>query len=180
MPNAKGSIMVADFPRYNAKLKYSACVKDIETVKETIKCIRNVKATVGAAPSKKVKLYVKTENKKPVKNGSVYIEKLAGVSEVCFIVDKKELSEKVISQIVSGMEIYIPMGELVDMSKEIERINKELKIIEAEIARASGKLSNNGFLDKAPKALVEAERAKLNVHLDTREKLKKQLKELES
>ncbi len=180
IPNVKGSIMVTDFPRYNAKLKYSAYVKDIETVKETIKCIRNVKATVGAAPSKKVKLYVKTENKKPIKNGSVYIEKLAGVSEVCFISDKKELSEKVISQIVCGMEIYIPLGELVDMSKEIDRIKKELQSVENEIARASGKLSNNGFLDKAPKTLVEAERAKLNVHLDTREKLKKQLKELQT
>ncbi len=179
MPNADGSIMVKDFPRYNPKLKYSACVKDTEIVKEIIKCIRNVKATVGAAPSKKVKLYVKTENKKPIKNGSVYIEKLAGVSEVSFILDKKELTEKVISQVVLGMEIYIPMGELVDMSKEIERIKKELQTIETEIARASGKLSNNGFLEKAPKALVEAERAKLNAHLDTREKLKIQLKELQ-
>ena len=175
-----GSIMVAEFPRYNSRLKYASCVKDTDVVKEVIKTIRNIKATVGAAPSKKVKLFVKTEDKKAVKNGSVYIEKLAGVSEVIFIEDKKDLTEKVIAQVVSGMEIYLPMGELVDMEKEIERIKGELRTIEKEIARASGKLSNNGFLDKAPKALVEAERAKLNQHLDTREKLKAQLLELDS
>ena len=175
-----GSIMVTEFPRYNSRLKYASCVKDTEVVKEVIKSIRNIKATVGAAPSKKVKLFVKTEDKKAIKNGSVYIEKLAGVSEVIFIEDKKELTEKVIAGVVSGMEIYLPMGELVDMEKEIARIEGELKTIEKEIARASGKLSNNGFLDKAPKALVEAERAKLNNHLDTREKLKAQLLELKA
>ncbi len=180
IPNVNGSIMVSEFPRYNSKFKYTSCVKDVETVKEIIKCIRNVKATVGAAPSKRVKLFVKAENKKAIKNGSVYIEKLAGISEVVFIADKKDLSEKVVSQIVSGIELFIPMGELVDLEKEIERIKKELQTIETEISRASGKLTNKGFLDKAPKNLVEAERDKLNKHIDTREKLKLQLRELQS
>ncbi len=180
MPNNDGSIMVADFPRYNSRLKYAACVKDVEVVKEVIKSIRNIKVTVGAAPSKKVKLYVKTDDKRALKNGAVYVEKLAGVSELSFIEDKKELAEKVVSQVVAGMELYIPMGELVDMDKEIERLNNEIRAVETEIARASGKLANKGFLDKAPKSLVDAEREKLNKHLDTREKLKARLKELQS
>ncbi len=180
MPNTEGSIMVADFPRYNSRIKNAACVKDTEVVKEIIKSIRNIKLTVGAAPSKKVKLYVKTEEKRAIKNGAIYVEKLAGVSEVVFINDKKELNEKVVAQVVSGMELYIPMGELVDLDKEIERIKNELRTIETEIARASGKLANKGFLDKAPKALVDAEREKLNKHLDTREKLNAQLKELQA
>jgi valyl-tRNA synthetase len=170
--------MIADFPRYSAKFNYSACVKDIDLVKEIIKAIRNVKVTVGAAPSKKVKLYVKTEKAKPIKNGSIYIEKLAGVSEVCFIEDKNQLTEKLVSQVVSGVELYIPMGELVDVDKEIDRISKELEVMEREIARASGKLSNNGFLEKAPKSLVDSERAKLDKYIDMRDKLKNQLAEL--
>ena len=178
IPEHGKTIMLADFPRYSVKFNYSTCVKDIDLVKEIIKAIRNVKVTVGAAPSKKVKLYVKTENAKPIKNCSIYIEKLSGVSEVCFIEDKNQLTEKFVSQVVSGVELYIPMGELVDVDKEIERISKELEVMEREIARASGKLSNNGFLEKAPKSLVDSERAKLDKYIDMRDKLKKQLAEL--
>jgi valyl-tRNA synthetase len=68
IPNADGVLMLSEFPRYNSKLNYSASAKELEFVKEIIKTIRNVKAKTGAAPSKKVTLYVKTENKKPLKN----------------------------------------------------------------------------------------------------------------
>ena len=178
IPNAKGPLMLADFPRYNAKLNYSVAVKEIEPVKEIIKCVRNVKVQVGAAPSKKVKLYVKTENTKPIKNGAVYIEKLAGVSEIQVINDKNNLDEKVVSQVIDGFELFVPLGELVDFEKEIARLEKELGAINAEIARASGKLSNSGFLEKAPKALVDGERAKLNKYIDMRDKLGKQIEDL--
>ncbi len=178
IPNSEGPLMLADFPRYNTKLNFSQAVKEIEPVKEIIKCVRNVKAQVGAAPSKKVTLFVKTENKKPVKNGAVYIEKLAGVSNIEIIEDKSTLNEKVVSQIIDGFELFVPLGELVDMQKEIERLQGELHNVENEISRASGKLSNNGFLEKAPKALVDAERAKLNKYLDMRDKLIVQINDL--
>ena len=178
MPNTSGSIMVAEFPRYNSKMNYQVAHKDIETTKEIIKAIRNVKSTSGAAPSKKVKLYVVASNPRQVKSSSLYIEKLAGVSGIEFIASKNDLTEKTISCIVSGIELYIPLGELVDMEKEIQRLNAELKTVESEIARANGKLSNNGFLDKAPKQLVEMERQKLNNYLDVRKKLLEQIKEL--
>ena len=121
-----------------------------------------------------------TKNKKPVKNGEVYISKLAGVDKIEFIENKDQLTEKTVSQVLDGIELYIPLGELVDMTKELERLKKELETVEGEIRRASGKLSNNGFLDKAPKALVEAERAKLDKFLDMRTKLKKQIKDIEA
>ena len=154
--------------------------KFLYSVKEIIKCIRNIKAQVGAAPSKKVKLYVKTENAKTVKNCAVYIEKLAGVNEISFIQDKASIDEKVVSQVIDGFELFIPLGELVDFEKEIERLQKELNTINAEIARANGKLSNAGFVDKAPKALVDAEKAKLNKFIDMRDKLVAQLNDLKA
>ena len=178
IPNAKGPLMLADFPRYNARLGYSASVKEIEPVKEIIKCIRNIKVQVGAAPSKKVTLYVITENKKVVKNGGLYIQKLAGVSDIEVIEDKTKLPAKVISQVIDGFELFVPLGELVDLEKEIERLNKELDSVMSEIARANGKLSNNGFLEKAPKQLVDSERAKLNKYLDMRDKIMSQIKDL--
>ena len=178
LPGSKGSIMVSDFPRYNAKQNYPASIKEIETIKEIIKSIRNIKAKVGAAPSKKVNLLVITENKKAIKSGSIYVKKLAGVEEITIIEDKKTITEKVVSQVIDGAEIFIPLGELVDFEKELKRLEGELKSVENEIARASGKLSNNGFLEKAPKQLVDAEREKLNKFIDMRDKLSAQINDL--
>ena len=178
IPGTNGPLMLAEFPRYSAKLNYASSVKDIEPIKEIIKTVRNIKAQTGAAPSKKVRLYVKTENKKPIKNGSVYIQKLAGVSDIDFIEDKNVLEEKVISQVIDGAELFVPLGELVDLAKEVDRLEKELESVSAEIARASGKLSNSGFLEKAPKSLVDGERAKLNKYIDMRTKIMSQIKDL--
>ena len=179
MPISEKTIMLTEFPRYNSRLNYKSAFNEIEQVKEIIKAIRNVKSQSGAVPSKKVKLYVVCENARPIKNGSVYIEKLAGVTGIDFISDKSVLTEKTVSQIVSGVELYIPLGELVDLSKELERLKKELVSVESEIKRASGKLANKGFLDKAPKALVDAERSKLDDYIDVRKKLIAQIAELE-
>ena len=178
MPSSKGFLMLKEFPKYETKQTYSVAVSEIETVKEIIKTVRNVKAKTGATPSKKITLYVSTEKQAAVKVGTPYIKKLAGVSEVKFIKDKSELTEKIVSQIIDKAELFIPLGELVDFDKEIERIKKELENVENEIARASGKLANKGFLDKAPKALVEQERLKYDKFIDMREKLNKQLKDL--
>ncbi len=176
--NEKKSIMIQDFPRYNAKLNYSTAVKEIDLVMDVIKAIRNVKVQTGAVPSKKITLYVKSLDERVIKKCAIYIEKLAGVNEIKFVKDKAELSEKVISQVLAGVELFVPLGELVDMSKEKERLQKELDTVNVEIKRASGKLSNNGFLEKAPKSLVEAERAKLDKYLDMRNKLSAQIEEL--
>ena len=170
--------MVSDFPRYNAKQTYPASIKDVETIKEIIKSIRNIKAKAGAAPSKKVNLFIITQNKKAIKSGGIYVKKLAGVEEISFIEDKKAITEKVVSQVIDGAEIFIPLGELVDFEKELKRLEGELKSIESEIARASGKLANNGFLEKAPKQLVDAEREKLNKFIDMRDKLTAQINDL--
>ena len=124
-------------------------------------------------------MFVKTENKRVIKNGAVYIQKLAGVANIEFVDDKASLTEKVVSQVIDGYELFVPLGELVDMQKEIERLQSELKTVNSEISRASGKLSNNGFLEKAPKALVDAERAKMNKYIDMRDKLAAQIKDLQ-
>ena len=179
IPNAQGFLMLQEFPRYNARRNFSASVKDIDLIKEIIKNIRNIKVKMGAAPSKKVKLYVITENKKAIKNGAIYISKLSGVSDIQFVEDKADIQEKVVAQVIEGVEMFIPLGELVDLDKELDRLKKELHLTENEIARANSKLSNNGFLDKAPKALVDNERAKLNKYIDIRDKIMSQIKDLE-
>ena len=179
IPGAAETLMLQEFPRYNAKLNYFGSVKEIELVKEIVKSVRNVKAKTGAAPSKKVHLFVITDNSRTIKNGSAMIKRLAGVNEITVIADKNALKEKVVSQVIDGAELFIPLGELVDFEKELARLKGELENVENEIARANGKLSNNGFLEKAPKALVDGDRAKLNKYLDMREKLIKQIADMQ-
>lgn len=180
IPNHSKTIMLEEYPRYDAKKNYASASNDINTVKEIIKTVRNIKVTYGAAPSKKVNLYVKTDKKSAIKNGSAYIRKLAGVEKIDFIQNKNELNEKTVSQIIDSVELYVPLGELVDFDKEVERLSKELESVEMEVKRASGKLSNNGFLEKAPKQLVDSERAKLDRFIDMRIKLIKQIEDLKS
>ena len=158
---------------------YTKAKKQMDEVMTVIKAIRNIKVKVNCAPSKKVPLYIVTSNKKCFKDASVYIEKLAGISGISFVEDKTSLTEKTVSGITESAEIYIPLGELVDTEKELARLKAECATVEAEIKRANGKLSNKGFLDKAPKQLVDAEKAKLDKYIDILAKLKKEIAELE-
>ena len=102
------------------------------------------------------------------------------MQEIAFIESKEELREKTVSQIADGFELYIPLGELVDTEKELARLKGEQEKAEEEIRRASAKLANAGFLEKAPKELVDKEREKLNRFIDLRKKLIEQIKSYES
>ncbi|MBR2377288.1 MAG: valine--tRNA ligase [Clostridia bacterium] len=179
IPNAKGSIMVSEYPRYNSKLNYKKDAENAEYVMSIIKSIRQIRVDTGCAPSKKVDLYIVTENKRLIEKCSVYIEKIANIGKINFISSKDELDIKVVSQIIDKAELYVPLGELVDFKKELVRLNDELKKVEAEIARANGKLANRGFLDKAPKALVDAEREKCDKYIEMRNKITQNIKEIE-
>ncbi len=178
IPGVKGSIMVAEYPRYNAKLARKKDVENTEYLMSIIKSIRQIRLETGAAVSKKVELYVVSENAKLIEKCSLYIEKLAGVSKINFIKSKNELEVKVVSQVLDKTELYIPLGELVDAQKELLRLKGELEKVEAEIARASGKLANRGFLDKAPKALVDAEMEKREKYIEMRAKINANIKQI--
>ncbi|MDE7163570.1 MAG: valine--tRNA ligase [Clostridia bacterium] len=178
LPNTKGSIMVADYPRYNSKLAYRKEALAFGGVMEIIKAIREVKVETGCAPSKKVSVYMLSDAKRLISANADCIAKLAGAAFVKCISAKEEAEEKSVAKVTSVGTLYIPLGELVDAEKERERLNNELDRIMGEIRRADGKLNNQGFIAKAPKQLVEAERAKLNTFVEMREKILEQLKNL--
>jgi valyl-tRNA synthetase len=102
---------------------------------------------------------------------------LASASEVLLISQKELIPEGAVSVVIAGAEIFLPLEELVDMEKEKERLNKEKENLEKEIQRVSGKLSNQGFVAKAPQSVIEEERAK---ELKYREMLEKVLMRLNS
>jgi len=177
LPNSQGRLIKADYPKYNCRQVYRKVASDMETVMGIIKSIRNAKASVGCAPSKKVDLYVLTENKKVISNCQSMIQKLSGVENVIILKNKEDLTEKCYAEVVGEVQIFIPLGELVDVSKEVERIKGEIAKADSEIKRAEGKLNNKGFVDKAPKQLIEAEKEKVAKYSELKSKLEATLKE---
>ena len=95
-----------------------------------------------------------------VKAGERYIRDLANITDITFVTDKKDVPEEVMSAVINGAEIFIPLDELVDFNAEFERLTKEKKKLEGEVARVKGKLSNQGFISKAPEKVINEEKAK--------------------
>ena len=160
LPHEGESIMISDWPKADAALCDGAAAAEMLEIMNAIKGIRNVRNEMNVPPSKKVKLYVVTQEENLFKQALVFFEKLAGASETEIVSDKTGISDNVVSVALEKAEILLPMDELVDREKEIERLSKEKARLEGEIKRVEGKLSNKGFTDKAPAAVVEEERQK--------------------
>jgi valyl-tRNA synthetase len=156
------SIVVSNWPEYNEALRNDKAEKDMDFIIEAIKGLRNVRAEMNVPPSRKAKVIAHTTNeaKEAFTSGVNYIEKLASASEVVFIADKNEVPENAISLVVKGGELFMPLLDLVDKEKELERLNKEKKKLEGEVERIDKKLSNEGFVSKAPQAVIDGEKEK--------------------
>ncbi|MBE7031874.1 MAG: valine--tRNA ligase [Ruminococcaceae bacterium] len=160
LPHNGESIMISQWPEYCECLADAKAEQEMVGIMDAIKGIRNVRNEMNVPPSKKVKLYVVTKESALFDEAGVFFEKLAGASEIEIKADKTALPENTVSVVTANAEILLPMDELVDKEKEIERLTKEKTRLEGEIKRVEGKLSNKGFTDKAPAAVVEEERQK--------------------
>ncbi len=178
LPGVKGKIITADYPRYNTKYSYKKEAKAFEGVIDLIKTVRAMKVAVNCPPAKKVRLFLITEQKRLVTVNKNAILRLAGASEIDFIAEGADAGEKTASQVCELGHLFVPLGELVNLEEERARLEKELERVEGEIARAGGKLANNNFVAKAPKKVVDDERAKLEKFIDMKKKIEKQLSEL--
>ena len=174
------TIMLAKYPEYIRNHNFVEDFEKFEAIKEIIRSVRNLRAEMDVPVSKKLNLYVVSSNEIYVAMNESYIKKLANVETVSFVVSKSEVTEKSVSIVTSGTEVYIPLGELVDVDKEMQRLNKELKVMEGEIKRSEGMLNNPGFVAKAPKQLIENEKAKLQVNTEKKAKLLERIEELKN
>ncbi len=156
------SITIASWPEYDESLVNEKSEKDMEFIMEAIKALRNLRASMNVPPSRKAKIiaYISEEAKDAFINGAAYLEKLASSSEVTFIDNKDNLAENLVSVVVKGGELFLPLLDLVDREKELDRLNKEKDKLEKEIDRVEKKLSNEKFVSKAPEAVVNEEKAK--------------------
>ncbi|WP_297517870.1 valine--tRNA ligase [uncultured Clostridium sp.] len=156
------SITISEWPVCDDAMLDAKAEKDMEFVMEAIKSLRNLRAGMNVPPSRKAKLYAyaSQEAKDAFTNGAAYLEKLASASEVEFLDNKENLDKNLVSVVVKGGELFLPLLDLVDKDAELERLGNEKKKLEGEITRVEKKLSNERFVSKAPEAVVAEEKAK--------------------
>ena len=158
LPHEGESIMISKWPQFDESLCFSAEDTEMERIMATIKAIRFRRAEMNVPPSKKAHIYIETTFKASFEHGKAFIERLAYGSEV-EVGASFEVADSV--QIVTDSAIiYIPMGELVDTAKEIERIEKEKAVCEQQISIIENRLANASFVAKAPASVVEGDREK--------------------
>ena len=157
-------LMRQSWPVYDERLAFQEDEQEVEMIKEAVRIIRQVRTSMNVAPSRKAKTYIVTTServRKTFEHSKVFFGTLASASEVIIQSDKTGIQEDAVSAVIPDANIYMPFAELVDIDKEIERLNKEKGRLEGEIKRSSGMLGNERFVLKAPAAKVSEEREKL-------------------
>ena len=158
------SIMISDWPDADKIPASPDEAEMMETLMDAIRGIRAVRKEMDVAPSRKAHIIVVTPSDKTASmfvNGEGFLARLASVSGLETRKDKEGIPSTAVAAMFKGGEIYLPLEDLIDISKELERLGKEKERLEGEIKRVSGKLSNESFVSKAPAAVVDQERAKL-------------------
>ena len=172
--NNDESIMISKWPEYNKDLRFKDEEMAIEKIKDIIVNIRNLRANMNVANSKKTKLiFVTTKYKEIIKNASEFLKRMGYSDEIIIQDNKNGISQNAFSILTDGIELYIPLEEMVNIEEEKKRLETEKSRIKSEIERASKMLSNPGFINKAPEAKINEEKIKL-------EKYKEMLKNIES
>lgn len=176
------SIMVSAWPLYDEAKAYKKQEQAIETIKEAVRGIRNVRAQMNVVPSRKALVYVVSESEELLQifeEGKLFFSTLAYASDVLLQKDKGGIADDAVSVVIPNATLYIPFAELVDIGKEIERLKKEEERLSGELARVNGMLSNERFIGKAPAAKVEEEREKLKKYEQMMAQVKERLSQLQ-
>lgn len=162
LPHEGFSIMLAPWPVADEQLMDTEAEAAMSAIMETIKAIRNMRAEVNAAPGKKAPaILLADEKQKPVLEANADYIKLLGTVDTLAIESLTAAKpENAMTTVVNGIEVYLPLKGLIDVEKETARLEKEVATLHKEIARIEGKLSNQGFLAKAPADVVAKETAK--------------------
>ena len=164
LENPETPLMRQAWPEFSEALNFQEDEAEIETIKEAVRSIRNVRTNMNVAPSRKAMTYVVTENervRKTFEHSKVFFATLAYASDVIIQSDKTGIADDAVTVAIPDAVIHIPFADLVDIAKEIERLEKEKQKWEAEIKRSTGMLNNERFTSKAPAEKVEEEREKL-------------------
>ena len=163
LPGTTGSLMISPWPVEKTETLQSDTEKQMDQLIAVIRSIRNMRAEMNVSHSVKTSLQVmaKTvESRRVIEMGTPYLKSLAGIDQITLLEEQASVPERAVSVIMPGAQLYIPLDQLIDIEKEIQRLEKEKEKLHQEIRRVDGKLENEGFLQKAPPQLVEEEKQK--------------------
>ena len=160
LPHEEEALIVAKWPEFREDLRFIKEEAEMESVMDAIRAIRNRRAEMNVPPSRKAALFVLSSKSYMYKEGEGFIQRLAYAENVTILDKEPENIDGMVCCTTADAKLYIPMGELVDVAKELERIDKELEKARKNLAMLEGKLSNENFVARAPQAVVDAEREK--------------------
>ncbi len=160
LPHEGKALIVAQWPAASEALSFKEEEAHMESVMNAIRAIRNRRAEMNVPPSKKATLYVLTSKPQVFTEGEGFIQRLAYADRVELLEKEPADLDGMVTCATADAKLYIPMGQLVDIAKELERIAKELDKARKNLASIQGKLSNEKFTARAPEAVVNAEREK--------------------
>ena len=181
MQDEEESIMISKWPEYKEEYNFVTEEAAVETIKEAVRSIRNIRSEMNVAPSKKAKVFVVSEDesiRNIFDNGKVFFATLGYASEVFIQSDKSGIDDDAVSVVIPKATIYMPFAELVDIAKEIQRLTKEVGRLEGELKRVNGMLSNPNFVSKAPEKKINEEKEKKAKYEQMMEQVKEQLARL--
>ncbi|KHT17575.1 valine--tRNA ligase [Pectobacterium brasiliense] len=170
------TIMLQPFPEFDAAQEDTLALNDLEWIKQAIIAVRNIRAEMNIAPGKPLEVLLRDvtgEAQRRVEENRSFIQTLARLESITLLPagDKGPVS---VTKLIDGAELLIPMAGLIDKAAELDRLTNEVAKIEAEIERIESKLSNEGFVARAPEAVVAKEREKLDGYAVAKAKLLEQ------
>jgi valyl-tRNA synthetase len=180
LPHEGESITVAKWPEVRPELSDQQAAEEMKLLVEIIRSVRNIRAEVNTPLSKPIQLQIKAKNDeilRQLKQNRSYIERFCNPSELT-IATEIEKTEKAMTAVVTGAELILPLEGLINIDEEIKRLEKELEKLNKEVERVQKKLSNEGFLKKAPEKVIAEERAKEKDYLEKREAVRARIAEL--
>ena len=173
------SIMISKWPEYTESLSFEKEEEQVEKLKTIIVGIRNLRTNLNVHPSKKSKLIFVTKTANDMlKESSAMIQKLGFANEIDIQENKENIPQNAMSVLADGIEVYIPFEELVDLEAEKQRLQGEREKLLSEVARGEKMLSNPGFVNKAPEAKINEEKAKLAKYKEMLEKVEERIKSI--
>ncbi|MBQ9942159.1 MAG: class I tRNA ligase family protein, partial [Christensenellaceae bacterium] len=179
MLEAGESIMISDWPVADDALDFPQEEAAMAEIMEVVRSVRNTRAGMNVPPSRKSALIIRTKKPQVVEATKVYLEKLAFANSISVIGEGEAEPADAAGAVVGLGEVFLPLGDLIDVEKELARLAKEKKDLEGEIARANGKLNNEKFTSKAPAKVVEEERAKLVKYTEMLKNVEKRMESVE-
>ena len=177
LPHEGDFLMMQKWPEYREDLAFGEEEKALELVMDAIRAIRTRRAEMNVPPSKKAQLTVATAQQDVFAAGIPFLKRLGYASEVSIVAaDQAPDAAGQVTIVTHAAQLFIPMGELVDLAKEKARVEKELKKNSDELTKLNAKLANPGFVNKAPANVVEAEKERSAKLAELVAKLEEQLK----